>query len=73
MMPSCVSWIYKELKKEDNLIGCCEIPKKYLKTNVFINTIHPLVTKKLLIIGRGNCAIINIETIRLIEQIFGQE
>lgn len=69
----CFMEIYKGLEKENNLMGYYEIPKKYLKTDVFINTIHPLVTKKLLIIGRDNRAIINVETIRLIEQIFGQE
>ena len=69
----CFMEIYKGLEKENNLIGYYEIPKKYLKTDVFVDTISPLVKKKLLIIGRDNRAIINVETIRLIEQIFGQE
>lgn len=69
----CFMEIYEKLKTEDNLMGYCVIPKKYLKYDVFPDTISPLVKKKLLIIGNDNRAIINVETIRLIEQIFGQE
>lgn len=69
----CFMEIYEKLKTKDNLMEYCVIPKKYLKCDVFPDTISPLVKKKLLIIGNDNRAIINVETIRLIEQIFDQE
>lgn len=69
----CFMEIYEKLKTENNLMGYCVIPKKYLKYDVFPDTISPLVKKKLLIIGKEYRAIINVETIRLIEQIFEQE
>lgn len=69
----CFMEIYEKLKTKNNLMGYCSIPKKYLEYSVFLDTVSPLVEKKLLIIGKEYRAIINVETIRLIEQIFDQE